>query len=148
MATYARVRRLTKQGDRDIGPTFRRLAELLRNSRSTGTLRCTILVGEKSRSWTFELKGRDCRLLRGAATLPDLEIITLEATWVEIADGDCRRWTRSRRAGCASSRHGVGITCCGTWPRVVSDINLRGMKVWPAPSVASISEASTTIGLS
>jgi SCP-2 sterol transfer family len=87
MATYARVRRLTKQGDRDIGPTFRRLAELLRNSRSTGTLRCTILVGDKSRSWTFELKGRDCRLLRDAATLPDLEIITLEPTWVEIADG-------------------------------------------------------------
>lgn len=87
MATYARVRRLTNQRDKDIGQTFLSLVELLKKSRITGTLRCTILVDDKSRSWTFELRGRDCRLHRDAATVPDLEIITREATWWEIADG-------------------------------------------------------------
>jgi len=87
MATYARVRRLTKQRDADIAQTFRRLAELLRDSGSTATLRCTILVADKSRSWTFELRGRDCRLHSDVAKVPDLEIITREATWREIADG-------------------------------------------------------------
>lgn len=87
MATYARVRRLTKARHDDIGHTFRRLAELLRNSGHTATLRCTILIGDESRSWTLELSGRDCRVRSAADSVPKLEVITREATWWEIADG-------------------------------------------------------------
>jgi len=87
MATYAKVRRLTKEREEDIEQTFQRLAELVRGSDTTGALRCTILEGEKSRSWTLELRGRDCRLQREATTMPDVEIITQRTTWWEIAEG-------------------------------------------------------------
>jgi SCP-2 sterol transfer family len=88
MKKYATVRRLTGPRDADIAPTFRRMAELLRNCRATGALRCTILSGAKSRSWTLELRDRDCRLRSESKTAPDLEIITREETWLEIARGD------------------------------------------------------------
>lgn len=88
MVTYAKVRRLTKVRDEYIEDTFRRLGEFLRNSGRTAILRCTILVAEESRSWTFELIGEDCRLDDNSARLPDLEIITREPTWLEIADGE------------------------------------------------------------
>lgn len=87
MATYAKIRRLARARNENIEQTFRRLAELLRNSGTSGVLRCTILMGDESRSWTFELSKRDCRLRSVAANVPDLEIITREATWWEIADG-------------------------------------------------------------
>jgi SCP-2 sterol transfer family len=87
MTTYARIQRLTKHRGENIDKTFRRLADLLRNSNRNATLRCTILVGAGRRHWTFDLQGPECRLQMEMVKAPNLEIITREATWWEIAEG-------------------------------------------------------------
>jgi hypothetical protein len=94
MRTYARIRRLSKQRGEDMDKTLGRLGELLRDARKTATVRCTILVADEPRHWTLELEDRACRVHREAATKgrgglkrPDLQVITRETTWWEIADG-------------------------------------------------------------
>jgi hypothetical protein len=87
MTRYARIRPLTAQRGEDIGETFRRLGDSLRGSDLFGTLKCTILGAEETRHWVLEFQDGDCALGRDAANIPDLEIITPEATWLEIAGG-------------------------------------------------------------
>jgi|SRR5688572_29779921 hypothetical protein len=87
MKAYARIRPLTESNPEDIDQTFRRLAELLRDTGRTASLRCTILIDDGRTSWTFELQGRESCLSSNGAGVPDVEIITREATWWEIAGG-------------------------------------------------------------
>jgi hypothetical protein len=86
--TYAKLRRLTEPRERDLDQTFQRLADSLRDSGKTATVRCTILTGDTSRRWTFDLRGNDCQLLSEQKKMPDLEIITSDSTWWEIAAGN------------------------------------------------------------
>jgi hypothetical protein len=87
MAIYARIRRLTEQRSENIDQTFLRLAELLRDTGRVAILRCTILVADGRQHWTFDLQGRECRLHSDVSKVPDLELISREATFWEIADG-------------------------------------------------------------
>jgi len=87
MTGYARIRRLTEAHREDIDRTFRRLADFLRDSGKSAIVRWTILSPDGRREWTFELEGLDCRLSGEAAQIPDLELITRESTWWEIAEG-------------------------------------------------------------
>jgi hypothetical protein len=87
MTTFARIHRLTERRGENIDKTFRRLADLLRDTGKTAILRCTILVADGRRHWTFDLQGTECRLHGDAVKAPDLEIITREATWWDIAEG-------------------------------------------------------------
>lgn len=87
MARYAKLRCLTEPREQHLDQTFQRLAQCLRNSGKTGTLQCTILAGEAARHWTLQLRGEECRLQSKPVKAPDLQIITGEATWWEIAEG-------------------------------------------------------------
>ena len=87
MTSYARIRRLTESHRGDIDQTFRKLADHLRDTGKNAILRCTILVPDGRREVIFELQGRECTLSNDAAKVPDLEIITRESTWWEIAEG-------------------------------------------------------------
>jgi hypothetical protein len=87
MAAYAKLRPLTEPREESLDQTFHRLAYSLRNSGKTATVQCTILVGDAPRRWTLDLLGSDSRLQREPVQRPDLEIITRDTTWWEIAEG-------------------------------------------------------------
>ncbi len=86
MVKYAKLRRLMEPRAEDLDQTFQRLAYSLQNSGKTATVQCTILGGDKPRHWSLELRGRECRV-GDPVKVPDLEIITKDATWWEIAEG-------------------------------------------------------------
>jgi len=71
----------------DLDQTFQRLAHSLQDSGKRATVQCTILVGNASRHWTFSLERSVCRLQSKPVKKPDLEIITRDTTWWEIAEG-------------------------------------------------------------
>jgi len=87
MKTYAKLRPLTEPREETLDQTFQKLAYFLRESGKTATLQCTILVGDQTRHWTLNLQGSDSRLQNEPVRKPDLEIITRDNTWREIADG-------------------------------------------------------------
>jgi hypothetical protein len=87
MTIFAKLRCLTEPRDEDLDQTFRRLADSVRNSGKTGKVQFTILAGDAARQWTLDLRKRDCGLQSKAVEMPDLEIITGEKTWWDIAEG-------------------------------------------------------------
>jgi len=84
---YAKLRPLTEARAEDLDQTFQRLAGLLGDTGKTATVRCTILVGDAPRHFTLELRDRECRVHGQSMPKPDLEIVTQEKTWWEIAEG-------------------------------------------------------------
>ena len=93
MTNYAQIRRLAENRSAGIDGTFGRLTDLLRGSGMTGDVQCTILTGDTRRNWVIQLRAKDCQLRRDAAAsapnagAANLEIITSEATWWEVAEG-------------------------------------------------------------
>jgi putative sterol carrier protein len=87
METYAKFRRLTETTEADLDKTFQRLASFLGRSGKTATVQFTILVGNTPRSWTVRLQRREAKVQDEAEDKPDLEIITRDTTWIEIAEG-------------------------------------------------------------
>jgi hypothetical protein len=87
MATYAKLRPLTEPREENLDQTFQRLADSLRDSGTTATVQCTILVADSPRHWTLDLQESDCRLQSEPVERPDLGIITRDTTWWEIAEG-------------------------------------------------------------
>ncbi|WP_158711061.1 SCP2 sterol-binding domain-containing protein [Streptomyces albus] len=107
MTAYARIRPLTAARQPDVGQTFHRLADLLSDSGEQATIRFTLLApagdggkggagpgggdrgGGGDRRWTLAPAKRKYRVVEGGATPgpPDIELITREATWWEIAEG-------------------------------------------------------------
>ena len=87
MRAYAKLRRLTQRREEDLGETFTRLGDALRNSGRSGRVQCTILGPGEPRRWTLEVGERESRVKGEGTNAPDLEIITRETTWWDIADG-------------------------------------------------------------
>jgi putative sterol carrier protein len=87
MVTYAKLRSLTEPREKNLDQTFQRLADSLRDSGKTAVVQCTILVDDAPRRWTLDLGESDCRLQSESVKKPDLEIITRDTTWWEIAEG-------------------------------------------------------------
>lgn len=86
MATYAKIRRLTEKKGEDVDKTFRRLANHLRDTGRTGSLRCTLLVANGRRHFTFDFEPGGCRMISDTTKKPDLELIAREDTFWEIAE--------------------------------------------------------------
>jgi hypothetical protein len=84
---YARIHRLTDRRPQDPGPTFQRLAELLSNCGDNGILRFTLLSASGSESWSLAPHAGSYRLSKDAPEVPDLELISKQETWWEIAEG-------------------------------------------------------------
>lgn len=87
MKTFARLQRLTEPRGEHLEATFHRLSELLQDAVKEATVQVRILSEQSPRHWVIELKERSARVHTNALKRPDLEIVTREATWWEIADG-------------------------------------------------------------
>jgi hypothetical protein len=104
VTAYARLRPLTALRQADVGQTFHRLADLLSESGEQATVRCTLLAptgagpgggdradlgGGGDRQWTLVPARRKYRVVESGAVPgpPDIELITREPTWWEIAEG-------------------------------------------------------------
>lgn len=85
--TYAKLRPLMEPRAENLDQTFQRLAHSLRDSGKTATLQCTLIVGDSLRRWTLGLKGSDALLQKEPVKKPEVEIITRDTTWWEIAEG-------------------------------------------------------------
>lgn len=87
MVEYKKLRRLTDAPEASIDGTLDRLALFLRSSGKNANVEITIHDGEAPRHWSLVLRKRDCSLKSGKAEAPDLEIISGEVVWREIAEG-------------------------------------------------------------
>lgn len=87
MASYATLRKLTEPTESDVGKTFQRMAELLKESGEAARVQFRILNGEEQLSWAVELEPKVARVRAEAVEHPNLEVITSSQTWWQIADG-------------------------------------------------------------
>ncbi|MCC5034809.1 SCP2 sterol-binding domain-containing protein [Streptomyces sp. WAC 00631] len=107
MTAYAKLRPLTAVRQADVGQTFHRLADLLSESGEQAIVRFTLLAPAGTggtgpggadraesgsggdRQWTLVPAKRKYRVVEGGAVPgpPDVELVTREAVWWEIADG-------------------------------------------------------------
>jgi hypothetical protein len=84
--------RLTGTGERDLGSTFDRLAELLAGNRVGAAITFSIVPGENldadpARSWSLRLGEQATTVSAERDERPDLEVILAEQTWWELAEG-------------------------------------------------------------
>lgn len=71
----------------DVGRGFERIGERLSKSKRSALVRVTLGEGEGARAWSLALQGGKCDVSKGAEGRPDLEILTSEEVWSEIASG-------------------------------------------------------------
>jgi hypothetical protein len=87
MAEYAMLRRLTSSTKGDIGDTFTRMAVSLKNSNDIGRIQFQIIGAESPMFWNLSLHLGGCDVSTQRLTRPDLEIITSDTVWRQIASG-------------------------------------------------------------
>jgi putative sterol carrier protein len=81
------VRSLLGRKKGDVGETFERLSELLKDSPDNGSIQFRIVDKDQPRYWNLRLDGQDCSVHLDRVDKPDLEIITMAETWLQIAGG-------------------------------------------------------------
>lgn len=87
MAEYAKLRRLTSSTKGDIGDTFTRMAASLKNISETGHVQFQIIGAESPMFWNLSLRSGGCDISTQRLAKPDLEIITSDSVWRQIASG-------------------------------------------------------------
>jgi predicted lipid carrier protein YhbT len=86
-AKYVTMRSLLGRKKTDVGESFGRLAELLKDSPDTGSVQFRIVVKDQPRYWNLRLDAQGCTVHLDRVDKPDLEIITQAETWLQIAGG-------------------------------------------------------------
>jgi putative sterol carrier protein len=86
-AKYVTVRSLLGRKKGDVGETFERLAELLKESADNGSIQFRIVDKDQPRYWNLRLEAQGCSVHFDKVNKPDLEIITMAETWLQIAGG-------------------------------------------------------------
>lgn len=86
-AKYVTVRSLLGRKKADVGETFERLAELLKQSKETGSIQFRVVDKDQPRYWNLRLDAQGCTVHFDRVNKPDLEIITQVETWLQIAGG-------------------------------------------------------------
>jgi putative sterol carrier protein len=87
MEKYVTVRCLTGRKKGDVGETFARMAELLKNSEEKGCVQFRILDKDQHRYWNLRLDPKDCSVRAEKVNKPNLEIVTTVETWRQMAGG-------------------------------------------------------------
>jgi putative sterol carrier protein len=87
MKDYVTLRCLTGRKKCDVGDTFKRMAELLKDSEDDGSIQFRILNKDQHLYWNLLLHPNGCHVRPEKIDKPDLEIITKEETWRQIAEG-------------------------------------------------------------
>ena len=78
---------LLRDNSVDIENSFVRIKELLGNGYKAAVAQFTLSKGNVSRSWCLILSPGSCKLSEDSYLHPDLEILTNEIVWSEIAQG-------------------------------------------------------------
>jgi putative sterol carrier protein len=86
-AKYVTMRSLIGRKKADVGETFARLAELLKQSKETGSIQFRIVDKDQPRYWNLSLDAQGCTVHLDRVNKPDLEIIAQAETWLQIAGG-------------------------------------------------------------
>lgn len=86
-AKYVTVRSLLGRKKGDVGETFERLAEMLKQSADNGSIQFRIVDKDQPRHWNLRLDAQGCSVRAEKVNKPDLEIITQAETWLQIAGG-------------------------------------------------------------
>jgi len=84
---YVTIRSLLGRKKADVGETFERLAELLKQSAETGSIQFRIVDKDQPRYWNLRLDAQGCTVHLDKVNKPSLEIITKVETWLQIAGG-------------------------------------------------------------
>jgi len=87
MGKYVTVRSLLGRKKGDVGETFERLSELLKQSADTGCVQFRIVDKDQPRYWNLSLGREGCFVRAEKVDKPNLEIITKVETWLQMAGG-------------------------------------------------------------
>jgi putative sterol carrier protein len=86
MTSYATFRSLIYGDEDDIGETFKRMAEVLRDSGEHAQIQFRI-VGAQRVIWSLNLEEDSCTTTPIRVERPNLEVVTTPETWWQIAEG-------------------------------------------------------------
>lgn len=84
---YVTIRSLLGRKKGDVAGTFERLAELLKDSPDNGSIQFRIVDKDQPQYWNLRLDAQGCTVHFDRVDKPDLEIITIAETWLQIAGG-------------------------------------------------------------
>jgi putative sterol carrier protein len=84
---FATLKPLTRRHREDVGDALREMASLASKSAERGRIQLRLVRGEQSSVWTIELGGRAGKVTERASGKPNLELVTRDETWAQIAEG-------------------------------------------------------------
>ena len=78
---------LLGRSKRNVGVGFGGMAKRLSTTRRSGVVQFTLESDNTTRYWCLALTPNSCEVLESETENPDLEILTQEEIWVQIASG-------------------------------------------------------------